>query len=111
MQKPGYCPPCLAARRRVQDMGRGGSTERLYTSRWFRERKLYLRANPFCVDAVHGDVLVPAVVVDHHVPHGGDFDKFWDASNWRPLCKRCHDRKTARYDGGFGNAKRLQPHQ
>ncbi|WP_304879789.1 HNH endonuclease [uncultured Parasutterella sp.] len=31
---------------------------------------------------------------------------FWDESNWQALCKRCHDRKTAAEDGGFGNTNR-----
>jgi prophage lambdaSa04, HNH endonuclease family protein len=29
---------------------------------------------------------------------------FWDKTNWQAMSKRCHDRKTAREDGGFGNA-------
>jgi 5-methylcytosine-specific restriction protein A len=28
---------------------------------------------------------------------------FWDRANWRAMSKQCHDRKTAREDGGFGN--------
>nr|WP_292832122.1 HNH endonuclease signature motif containing protein [Mesorhizobium sp.] len=31
---------------------------------------------------------------------------FWDRSNWQPLCKPCHDRKTATSDGGFGREGR-----
>ena len=41
-------------------------------------------------------------VVDHIIPHKGDKVLFWDRSNWQPLCKTCHDTKTAREDGGFG---------
>ena len=37
------------------------------------------------------------------LPHQGDQALFWNASNWQALCKRCHDAKTAREDGGFGN--------
>jgi 5-methylcytosine-specific restriction protein A len=37
-------------------------------------------------------------VVDHVVPHRGDPVVFWDQDNWRALCKRCHDAKTARED-------------
>jgi len=39
-----------------------------------------------------------ATVVDHVIPHRGDEALFWDRSNWRPLCKRCHDQKTRRED-------------
>ncbi|WP_289184903.1 HNH endonuclease [uncultured Parasutterella sp.] len=31
---------------------------------------------------------------------------FWDESNWQALCKHCHDVKTAKEDGGFGNERR-----
>ena len=41
---------------------------------------------------------VKATVVDHVVPHRGDEQLFWDRSNWRALCKRCHDQKTRRED-------------
>jgi len=44
-----------------------------------------------------------AVVVDHIIPHRGDLALFWDEkNNWQALCHRCHSRKTAREDGGFG---------
>ncbi|MGN8738508.1 HNH endonuclease signature motif containing protein [Bilifractor sp. HCP3S3_D3] len=42
--------------------------------------------------------LHPATVVDHIVPHRGDPKLFWDRSNWQALCKRCHDKKTRKYD-------------
>ena len=32
---------------------------------------------------------------------------FWLRSNWQAMAKTCHDKKTAREDGGFGNAKRV----
>ena len=41
---------------------------------------------------------VKATVVDHVIPHRGDQKLFWDRSNWRALCKQCHDRKTRRED-------------
>jgi 5-methylcytosine-specific restriction protein A len=46
---------------------------------------------------------VPAIVVDHIIPHKGNYKLFWDKSNWQSLCKSCHDKKTAREDGAFGN--------
>jgi len=48
--------------------------------------------------------LTPATVVDHITPHRGDWDLFWDSSNWQPLCKPDHDHKTATEDGGFGRS-------
>lgn len=37
----------------------------------------------------------PATVVDHIVPHCGDWDVFIDSTNLQSLCKRHHDIKTA----------------
>ncbi|AFR18473.1 HNH endonuclease [Burkholderia pseudomallei] len=48
---------------------------------------------------------MPASVVDHIVPHRGDAHLFWDQSNWQAMSKSCHDRKTARENGGFGNVQ------
>ncbi|WP_315974057.1 HNH endonuclease signature motif containing protein [Paenibacillus melissococcoides] len=42
-------------------------------------------------------------VVDHIKPHKGDYNLFWDPENHQPMNKRCHDRKTAKEDGGFGH--------
>ena len=43
-----------------------------------------------------------ATVVDHITPHKGNKDIFWDESNHQSLCIRCHNKKTATKDGGFG---------
>jgi 5-methylcytosine-specific restriction endonuclease McrA len=70
-------------------------------------RAAFLRAHPLCECdecKAQGRVLA-ASVVDHRVPHRGDMRLFWDSSNWQALSKSCHDRKTARDDGGFGNAR------
>ena len=66
----------------------------------------YLRNHPLCRDHEQRGLVAAATVVDHIRPHQGDKALFWDSDNWQPLCKRCHDVKTAREDGGFGNAAR-----
>ena len=35
-----------------------------------------------------------ATEVDHVIPHRDHQEAFWDVSNWQPLCKTCHSRKT-----------------
>lgn len=72
--------------------------EKGYGNAWQRARKRYLAANPLCVRCESKGIFVKAVVVDHIVPHRGDETLFWDESNWQPLCKRCHDRKTMTED-------------
>ncbi|CQR75082.1 hypothetical protein SpAn4DRAFT_4446 [Sporomusa ovata] len=36
--------------------------------------------------------------MDHIKAHRGDQVLFWDQSNWQPLCKKCHDKKTRTAD-------------
>ncbi len=72
-----------------------------YRSRQWREiRARFLEDHPQCEDCG-----AEATVVDHIRSHRGDAALFWSRENWQPLCKSCHDRKTATEDGGFGNAK------
>lgn len=73
------------------------------TARWKQARIRYLTYNPLCVHCLNNNNHVPAVVVDHIIPHKGNHTLFWDVHNWQALCKRCHDIKTATTDGGFGN--------
>ena len=84
---------------------RESSSRRGYNYQWQKEREKFLRRNPLCTECMKENKITPAKIVDHIVPHKGDMKLFWDRSNWQPLCKRCHDSKTAREDGGFGNEK------
>lgn len=79
---------------RAADRKRGSPRERGYDSRWDRARKAFLAAHPLCVLHALADMVVPATVVDHIVPHRGDRALFWDRKNWQPLCETCHNRKT-----------------
>lgn len=97
-----YCEPHAKQKMQREESRRGSSSERGYSAAWQRARAGYLRNHPLCAEHQKRGVLVPATVVDHIVPHKGDKDLFWDSSNWQPLCKRCHDIKTATRDGGFG---------
>jgi 5-methylcytosine-specific restriction protein A len=88
--------------RRESDARRGSARHRGYTSAWDKARAAYLRRHPLCRIHEASGQLVAATVVDHIVPHKGDRSLFWDSDNWQPLCKSCHDRKTATEDGGWG---------
>lgn len=74
------------------------ASKRGYGRKWQRESKAHLREHPLCVECLKQGKYTQATVVDHVVPHRGDSKLFWDRSNWRSLCKRCHDRKTRRED-------------
>jgi 5-methylcytosine-specific restriction protein A len=79
--------------------------QRGYGAAWQRARDAFLSANPLCVECLkEGKGPMAANVVDHIIPHKGDHTLFWDQeNNWQALCKRHHDAKTVREDGGFGN--------
>lgn len=84
-------------------MPRESARKRGYTTRWDKARRAFLAAHPLCVECRAQGRVVSASVVDHIVPHRGDYGLMWDEANWQPLCKTHHDRKTASEDGGFGN--------
>ncbi len=118
----GYCEAHRREVRREVDQRRGSAASRGYGSRWAKARDTYLRQRPLCeCDECRAlGRLKPATVVDHIVAHklkdaldSGDAEAiraaqalFWDSDNWMPMAKRCHDKKTAREDGGFGNRRR-----
>lgn len=84
---------------------RDGSTKRGYDRRWRKAREVFLKRHPLCEceECVRLGRVRQATVVDHKIPHKGDKNLFWDRNNWQAMAKQCHDRKTAKQDGGFGN--------
>ena len=74
------------------------AASRGYNRAWQKASKQYLAAHPLCVKCLEEGQFRKATVVDHIVPHRGDEKLFWDRSNWQPLCKKHHDRKTLTKD-------------
>ena len=74
------------------------AASRGYNRAWQKASKQYLNAHPFCVMCEQEGFFRKATVVDHIVPHRGNEELFWDRSNWQPLCKKHHDRKTLTED-------------
>ena len=75
----------------------------LYDSRQWREgRRNFLTEHPLCYLCLEAKRYVPSQVVDHHIPHKGDPELFFDVSNWRAMCKRCHDSLKARAERTTG---------
>jgi len=96
VQTPGtYCEE-HSKQYKPKDINRANSYRRGYDKRWQKARKGFLASNPLCVECMKHDKYESATVVDHIKPHRGDKQLFWDESNWQPLCKRCHDKKTRR---------------
>jgi 5-methylcytosine-specific restriction protein A len=98
----GRCDAHRREQYREQNANRPSPRQQGYDSNWERARRAWLFEHPLCVACHAEGRLTAATVVDHIVPHRGDRRLFWDRGNWQSLCKPCHDRKTARQDGGFG---------
>ena len=79
---------------------RESSAKRGYGSRWQKARAGFLRSHPLCADHQKRGHIVEATVVDHIVPHRGDYELFWSRGNWQSLCKTCHDSAKQRIEKG-----------
>jgi len=93
----GYRPPKKT--KRQYDQHRGSAHARGYNYQWRKRREIFLGNHPLCCRCKEADRIEAATVVDHIIPHRGDQRLFWDEeNNWQPLCKACHDKKTATED-------------
>ena len=99
-----FCPPHAVERERKYERERGSAAKRGYGSKWRKASKgfLALPENAPCRICKGRGIVTLAVLVDHIIPHRGDKQLFWRRSNWQPLCKKCHDTKTATEDGRSG---------
>jgi 5-methylcytosine-specific restriction enzyme A len=87
------------------DRRRGSAASRGYDQRWREARQRYLMQHPLCSECERKGKVTAVSVVDHIKPHKGDMTLFWNESNWQALCKPCHDSKTAREDGRWGQPR------
>lgn len=115
----GRCEKHRRVERQQLDERRGTAHERGYTSAWQRAREAFLLKHPLCKAHEIAGRVEAASVVDHIKPprlkdalDSGDQERiaqakalFWDRGNWQPLCKPCHDRKTATEDSGFARRR------
>lgn len=95
LTREGYCPkhkPAKAPRRASAEY-HGWYSLPIWTDDL---RPAQLLREPFCRECAARGVRTRATVVDHIVPHRGEWAMFTDRGNLQSLCKICHDRKTAR---------------
>jgi 5-methylcytosine-specific restriction protein A len=84
-------------------VSRKSAHQRGYDARWQKARAAFLAfpENALCrLCQAHGRI-VAATVVDHITPHRGDLRLFWNPTNWQPLCKRCHNAKSAQEQASY----------
>lgn len=102
LQHGSRCDAHKYQERRNLDKTRPSPRARGYDSRWEKYSKTYLEKNRECRAQVVNVCTGMAMVVDHIKPHKGDMVLFWNPSNHQPLCKACHDYKTANEDSRWG---------
>ena len=90
-----YCDDHKEMRSVYNEPKRASAARRGYNSRWQRYRKYFLSRYPLCNECGRA-----GEVVDHVIPHKGDYKVFWDTDNHQTLCIPCHNRKTATEDMG-----------
>lgn len=105
--RPAWAPARgsgLAAWRAAQPL-RPSAAARGYGPDWVKLRARVLRGEPCCRECARRGLEVPATVVDHVVPVRLAPQRLLDPTNLQALCRPCHDAKTNRADGGFGNRR------
>src|SRR4030042_6223726 len=93
-----YCEHHKKEEQAKIDQHRGSAASRGYDARWRRLRKMYLNANPICIDPFsdHPDQVILATEVDHKIPKAEGGTNDW--MNLQGLCKTCHSKKPAKKD-------------
>lgn len=76
----------------------------LYDTTWEKYRLKFLGVNKICYSC--GEI---ATVVDHLEPHQGDKTLFEKLDNHIPLCRKCHDTVTAKFDRNWSRGKSITP--
>ena len=101
LTKDRYCDK----HKKATEIRRGSAASRGYGSKWAKARAAFLASHPVCQcpECTSSGQPLPADVVDHIIPHRGDPKLFWDTKNWQAMNHVCHNRKTAKENGGFGN--------
>ena len=66
---------------------------KLYDRKWRKARRAYLEEHPLCEECLDNDRITPARDIDHVIPLSEGGARL-DCSNFRALCRRCHNRKT-----------------
>ena len=81
--------------RRSEGPAFNGSKAKLemYDERWAAYSRMFIKTNDKCYACGS-----KSQVTDHIIPHKGDFKLFWKEDNYIPLCHKCHNYVTSKFD-------------
>lgn len=94
IHKLPFSPVSKRNTKQLNDKKRGNAQSRGYDHRWQKARLSHIAKSPLCVKCQANNRTQLATVVDHIIPHRGDYALFWDTDNWQSLCTTCHNKKT-----------------
>lgn len=104
---PGYRESRANDRKRY-DQQRGTATERGYDSKWTEFRDWLIKQPEFVMCSMCTGALTNQVDHIERLTGPNDPRKF-ELENLQGLCRPCHNRKTTRFDGGYGKAPDTSP--
>jgi|SRR3972149_3139928 len=80
---------------REYDRDRDQTEERqwIHSTRWRKASKLFLDEHLLCAECERQGKTTAAYLVDHIIPHQGDYELFWNEDNWQGLCNADHELK------------------
>ena len=65
-------------------------------SRGYRRAvRRFLAGNPMCRVCEDEGLFTIAEEMDHIKPCGDSLELLWNKENWQPICRYCHEKKTA----------------
>ena len=104
--RSGYCDkhkPAQAKTRldgqRDYNMRRAESDRQYSTERWKKLSAMYRKRHPLCCECERNGLVRASELVDHIKPAKEHPELFFDWSNLRALCQRCHNAIGAKVRG------------
>jgi 5-methylcytosine-specific restriction protein A len=63
----------------------------IHSARYRQAIAIYKADYPLCKRCLDAGRVTPVYIVHHIVEHKGDWDMFWDQSNWESICNKHHE--------------------
>lgn len=63
----------------------------IHSTRWRKASDMHKAEHPLCAECERQGRITPVYVTHHIIPHEGDYELFWDESNWESSCQMHHE--------------------